>query len=191
MTSSEDLPFSLEVVAVPADDLRVDRGEIARDYDRAASDFHRLLDSAGVADLHRRSAGTRWTNQELLFHMRFGYMIVLRLLVLVRVISRLPAPVGRGFARLLNATPLFDVVNYLGSAGGGRVFDRNRLGRKFDRVVAALQRRLDREAEPNFGRGMPYPTRWDPFFTEYMTVEDIYRYPGRPFDFHRNQLTLG
>lgn len=121
---------------MPADDGRVDRGEIDRDYDRAASDFHRLLDSAGVAALHRRSAGTHWTNQELLFHMWFGYMIVLRLLVLVRVNSRLPAPVGRGFARLLNATtPLFDVVNYLGSAGGGRVFDRNRLGRKFDRVA--------------------------------------------------------
>jgi hypothetical protein len=175
-----------------ADGDRVDRAEIARDYARAARDFHRLLDSADVADLRRRSAGTRWSNWELLFHMWFGYMIVLRLLVLVRVMSRLPAPVGRGFARLLDATtPVFDVVNYLGSAGGGRVFDRERLGRKSDRVVAALQRRVDREAEPSFGRGMPYPTRWDPFFTEYMTVEDIYRYPGRHYDFHRAQLTLG
>ena len=34
--------------------------------------------------------GTRWTNEQLLFHMLFGYMIVQRLLVLVKVFSRLP-----------------------------------------------------------------------------------------------------
>ncbi|MEW2354548.1 hypothetical protein [Spirillospora sp. NPDC029432] len=55
-------------------------------------------DRATAADLARRSDGTRWTNEQLLFHMVFGYMIVLRLLVLVRLIDRLPMPVGRALA---------------------------------------------------------------------------------------------
>ncbi|MFI7671511.1 hypothetical protein [Nocardia sp. NPDC049526] len=40
-------------------------------------------------------------------------MIVQRLLILVRVFGRLLDPVGRGFARVLNAaTPLFHAINY-------------------------------------------------------------------------------
>jgi hypothetical protein len=37
---------------------------------------------------------------------------------------------------------------------------------------------------------MYYPTSWDPFFTSYMTLYDLYRYQTRHFDFHRRQLTL-
>ncbi|WP_328731952.1 hypothetical protein OHT20_17830 [Streptomyces caniferus] len=37
---------------------------------------------------------------------------------------------------------------------------------------------------------MHYPVRWDPFFTDFMTLADIYRYPTRHFDFHHRQLTL-
>jgi len=38
---------------------------------------------------------------------------------------------------------------------------------------------------------MHYPTRWDPFFREYMTLGELFRYPTQHFDFHRRQLTLG
>ena len=37
---------------------------------------------------------------------------------------------------------------------------------------------------------MYYPTHWDPFFEDYMTLEDVYRHAGRHFDFHARQLTL-
>jgi hypothetical protein len=37
---------------------------------------------------------------------------------------------------------------------------------------------------------MHYPPRWDPFFEDFMTLDDVYRYPGRHFDFHAHQLTL-
>ena len=37
---------------------------------------------------------------------------------------------------------------------------------------------------------MHYPSRWDPFFHDYMTLADLYRFPTRHFDFHREQLTL-
>ncbi|PWK87230.1 hypothetical protein C8D88_104391 [Lentzea atacamensis] len=37
---------------------------------------------------------------------------------------------------------------------------------------------------------MHYPTRWDPFFQDFMTLGDLYRFPVRHFGFHRRQLTL-
>ena len=123
--------------------------------------------------------------------MVFGYMIVQRLLVLVRVFGRLPDPVSRVFARALNAaTRPFHAINYYGSCAAALVYNRHRMGAKLDRVIASLQRKLDREHDDAFGRGMHYPTRWDPFFNDYMTLEDIYRYPGQHFDFHARQLTI-
>ena len=59
-----------------------------------------------------------------------------------------------------------------------------------DRVIAALQRKLAQESADASQRGMHFPTRWDPFFQDYMTLADVYRYPGQHFDFHARQLTL-
>jgi hypothetical protein len=61
---------------------------------------------------------------------------------------------------------------------------------KLDRVLAALHRSIDTATTASLTRGMHYPTRWDPFFTGYMTLADLYRYPTRHYDFHRRQLTL-
>ncbi|MFD9669438.1 DinB family protein [Rhodococcus sp. NPDC059968] len=170
----------------------VDRAAIAADLERARVLLHELLDGASTEQLARRSSGTRWTNEQLLFHMVFGYMVVRRLLILVRVFSRLPARVGRGFAWVLDAaTPVFHRINYLGSCAAATVFDRRRMRRKCDRVIAKLQRSLATESETNLRRSMAFPVRWDPFFTETMTLEQVYRYPGKHFDFHRAQLTLG
>ncbi|GAA4473765.1 hypothetical protein GCM10023094_08110 [Rhodococcus olei] len=169
----------------------VDRGAIAADLERARRSLHELLGGASAEDFDRRSNGTRWTNEQLLFHMVFGYMVVRRLLLLIRVFSRLPDGASRRFARALDAaTPVFDEVNYRGSALAARIYDRRRMGRHVDRIIAALQRRLAQETDADLHRGMHFPVRWDPFFTDYMTVEQLYRYPGRHFDFHRRQLTL-
>jgi hypothetical protein len=125
-----------------------------------------------------------------LFHMVFGYMVVQRLLILVRVFSRLPDSVSRAYARLLNAaTRLFHVINYYGSCAATLVYNRHRMGAKMDRVIAALQRKLTRLSEDALHRGMHIPRRWDPFFTDYMTSDDLYRNPGKHFDFHNGQLT--
>ena len=75
-------------------------------------------------------------NEELLFHMVFGYMVVRALIPLVHVVSRLPEPVGRRFAALLNA--------------GTRPF------------VAAISRRLKAESDDCLSRSMPFPDRWTP-----------------------------
>ena len=54
---------------------------------------HGISSAAREAERHdawaKPTGGTRWTNEQLLFHMVFGYMIVQRLLILVRVFSRL------------------------------------------------------------------------------------------------------
>lgn len=41
-----------------------------------------------------------------------------------------------------------------------------------------------------WARWMPFPTKWDPFFTARMTLGDVYDYPTRHFDFHAGQLSL-
>jgi len=174
-----------------ADDSRIDRAEIAADLEWARVEFHRLLAEAERDDTwNRPTRGTRWTNEQLLFHMVFGYMIVQRLLVLVRVFSRLPDPVSRGFARVLNAgTTPFHAINYYGSCGAALVYNRRRMAAKLDRVIASLKHKLARESEDALHRGMHFPTRWDPFFNDYMILEDVYRYPRKHFDFHARQLT--
>ena len=170
---------------------KVNRADIAADLERARIEFHRLLAAAGPDDWGKPTLGTRWTNEQLLFHMVFGYMVVQRLLVLVRVFSRLPDPVSRIFANILDsATKPFHLINYYGSCSAALVYNRRRMGAKLDRVIGSLQRKLARENEADFARGMHYPPRWDPFFDDFMTLDELYRYPGRHFDFHAHQLTL-
>jgi hypothetical protein len=123
--------------------------------------------------------------------MLLGYLIIRALLRLVRVFARLPDGVDRGFARVLNAgTKPFDVVNFLGSYAAGSTVTPHRMEVMFDHVVDKLHRRLDAESDADLERGMYYPTRWDPFFKEYMTLADVYGFPTQHFDFHRRQLTL-
>jgi hypothetical protein len=169
----------------------VDRNAVAADLERCRRQLRELLSAADPADLRRLTHGTRWTNEQLLFHMVFGFLIVRALLPLVRIMGRLPAPVGRGFAAVLDSTRRpFHVINYWGSRLGARVFDAGRMGRLCDRVVGTLMRSLDRRSEESLGRGMPFPTSWDPYFTSYMTLADVYRYPALHFEHHRRQLTL-
>ncbi|MEU6586499.1 DinB family protein [Nocardia sp. NPDC046763] len=169
----------------------VERDALAADLERARVDFHRLLAVTGEGEWAAPSSGTRWTNEELLFHMVFGYMIVQKLLVLFRVFGRLPSDVGRAHARMLDAaTGPFDWINFHGTRVAARVYNRHRMGAKMDRVIASLQRSLQRESDANFARAMAYPARWDPYFRDSMPLAAIYTYPGQHYDHHRNQLTI-
>lgn len=178
----------------PAPDPRaavLDRAEVRAEMEQARLDFRRLAGDATAADLRRRSDGTRWTNRQLLFHMLFGYLVVRALLILVRIFGRLPDGVSKAFARLLDsARRPFHLINYLGSCAGARIIPPRRMIGMLDRVIAALQRRLDRETGSALRRGMHYPATWDPFFRDYMTLAGIYRYPTQHFRFHQRQLTL-
>lgn len=169
----------------------MDRAVVHGEMEQARRSFHELLDGASEHDLRQPSAGTRWNNRQLLFHMLLGYLIIRALLRLVRVFDRLPDGASRGYSRLLNAgTTPFDAVNFAGSWLGGTVMPRRWMLALFDRTIVALHRRLDGETEGELARGMHYPTRWDPFFQDYMTLADVYRFPTRHFEFHRAQLTL-
>ena len=53
-----------------------DRAAVAAEMEQARRDFRELLTRADSAGLRRQSDGTRWTNQQLLFHMFFGYLVV-------------------------------------------------------------------------------------------------------------------
>lgn len=169
----------------------LDRAAVVAGYRRNCAELEAALAAAAPEALSRRSAATRWSNEELLYHMVFGYIVVLALLPLVRLFGRLPVSVNRGFARLLNAgTAPFDVVNYWGSKGGALVFNRRRMAAKLRRLTSALERKLHRETVSGLARRMYFPTRWDTFFKETMTLADVYAYPVAHFDFHAAQLSL-
>ena len=177
---------SMTVKGQPAD-----RRSIHEELERARVDLHHLVATATTADLRRRTDGTRWTNQQMLWHMAFGYIIVSRLLLLVRLFGRLPDPFGRALAAVLNAgTAPFHHVNYLGSVGGALVFHGQRLTRQFDHTIDRLHRGLDADSDEALARGMHFPVGWDPFFRETMTLEEVYRYGTQHYAFHRAQLTL-
>jgi hypothetical protein len=170
----------------------MDRAEIVAEMREAAADFRVLLDTATSAQLRRGSDGTKWTNEQLLFHMLFGYLVVRRLLPLVRILGRLPDGVSRAFAATLNAaTRPFHVVNYVGSLGGARVLGHGGMERVFDHVVNGLAASLLRATDADLARGMHFPIGWDPYFQDYMTVADVYHYATQHYRHHRRQLTLG
>ena len=157
----------------------------------AARDAFRHLAESDADALRRLSNGTRWTNQQLLFHMLFGYLIVRALLPLVRLFGVLPESASRAFAAALDRSCRpFNWINYRGSVAGSRLLRPRRMATTLDRVITALQRRLEHENDSALRRGMHFPTSWDPFFRPYMTLADLYHYPTQHFDFHRQQLTL-
>jgi hypothetical protein len=167
------------------------RQAIHDELERVRADFHALVEKATPADLHRPTSGTRWTNGQLLFHMFFGYLVVLRLLPLVRLMGRLPDPVSRTFARVLEAgTGPFHVINYLSDRGAARFVHGPRLLRWFDRTLDALQARLETESAETLARGMHMPVHWDPYFRDWMSLAEIYHYGTQHYDHHRQQLTI-
>jgi hypothetical protein len=169
----------------------MERRDITTEMEGARADFHHLLDGATSAELRAPTQGTRWTNEQLLFHMLFGYLLVRNLLPLVKTLSRLPRGISRRFAAALNAaTRPFHVINYLGSLGGARVLGHARMEHLLDQVIASLQRSLVRASVDSLNRGMHFPVGWDPYFTDYMTVTEVYHYATQHYDHHRRQLTL-
>ena len=165
--------------------------DISDEMEHVRLDFHQLLDNATNAELRASTNGTRWTNEQLLFHMLFGYLLVHNLLPLVGAFARLPRRASKIFAATLNAaTRPFHVVNYLGSLGGGRVLGKSGMARLMDVVIRRLQRYVMHAMEHELDRGMHFPTGWDPYFNDYMTLRDVYHYPTQHYDHHRAQLTI-
>lgn len=165
--------------------------EITNELRVARDDFRLLLDGATSAELRAATSGTRWSNEQLLFHMLFGYLLIRNLLPLVRAFGLLPRSWSRGFAAMLNgATRPFHVINYVGSLGGARLFGHARMERLMDRLVASLIRSLNDASPTQLDRGMHFPVGWDPYFRDFMTLGDVYHYATQHYRHHRKQLTL-
>lgn len=168
----------------------MDTRNIDADLERVADDFHTLLDSATRTELRAPTNGTKWTNEQLLFHMLFGFLLVRALLPLVKRFARLPDDVSRWFAAALNAaTRPFHVVNYLSALPGGRVLRGPAIGKSMDSTIGHLRARLARESKRTLALAMHFPIGWDPYFTNVMTIADVYAYPIQHYDHHRRQLT--
>ena len=172
-------------------DSGAERESIHAELERTRATLHTLTRSASAADLARRTQGTRWTNQQMLFHMVFGYLIVLRLRWLVKGFGRLPDRFSAVFARGLDAAARpFHVVNYVGSCAAALVLRGPRLTALGDRTIASLHRHLDHEPDTTLQRTMHFPVGWDPYFRDEMSLSNLYRSGTQHFDHHRRQLTL-
>jgi hypothetical protein len=168
----------------------MDRRDIDANLERVATDFRDLLDAATVVELRAPTNGTKWTNEQLLFHMLFGFLLVRTLLVLVKGFGRLPAGASRAFAAVLNAgTRPFHVVNYLCALPGPRVLRGRAMAGLMDRTIHHLRAGLRRESDRTLALAMHFPVGWDPYFSNVMTVADVYTYPTQHYDHHRRQLT--
>lgn len=168
-----------------------DIATIHAEMNRAQAEFQDLVKRSTRADLVRPSNGTRWTNRELLFHMLFGYLITRNLRLIVKIVSRLPAPIQHRFASALNATTRpFHQINFWGSRLGGRVLPPRLMVRWLSRVTSSLHRHLDRERPAALEKDMAFPARWDPYFTDRMTLAEVYHYATVHFDHHKRQLTI-
>lgn len=171
--------------------MLVEPSSTSAEMDRVRADFRRLLDSATATELTRPSNGTRWTNEQLLFHMLLGFLLVRVLVFLVRGFARLPRGVSKAFAAVLDAgTRPFHVINYVGPLGGARVLGRRGMRRLMDGVIRSLQSSLARQTSASLDRGMHFPVGWDPYFADFMTLRAVYHYPIQHYDHHRQQLTL-
>jgi DinB family protein len=170
----------------------MDVAAVDEELERARDAFSRLVDRATVEDLRRRSAGTRWTNRQLLFHMVFGYLVVRSLLPLVRGFGRLPLSSSRHFAAVLHAVRApYHQINWAGSCLGGALLTPDAMATLLDRTIGALRRNLAAEDEQGLSLRMAFPVSWDPYFADTMTVLEVYHFGTQHFDHHRRQLTLG
>ncbi len=165
------------------------RSKILAQLDRARTSFHALVDSLSEQEFQKQSLNPGWTNGEIIAHMTFGFLIVNVLLPLARVWGRLPKGSSKWFAWLLNAmTGPFNWINALGARGQGKVFTRRRIGDIYDRVYSSLVKKANSIQDDEWERGMYYPRKWDPNFDEFMSLERLFSYPIRHFEFHRTQI---
>jgi hypothetical protein len=172
-----------------SDPASVRRVEIVAELEAARTEFHAMLASLASGDWDRPSTNPAWTNGQLLVHITFGYLLVLRLWQVMQLFGRLPRSWSRQFARFLDySTPLYHTINAFLPQLGTRAYGPEALARRYDRIHAGVLRRLSSASEERWRTGMHYPTRWDPRFREFMMFEDIPRWSVLHLRHHRQQL---
>jgi hypothetical protein len=167
---------------------RAIKEEISRELETARAKFHTLLVSLSEQDFQKQSLNSGWTNGEILAHMTFGFIITNVLLPMTRLWGRLPQGSSKWFARLLNSfTGPFNWFNALGARMQGKFFTYQRIGKIYDRAYFSLLKKINFVKDDEWQRGMYYPTKWDPNFDKFMTLEKLFHYPVTHFNFHLKQ----
>ncbi len=167
------------------------RSRVREELEAGRAEFHRLLTAVARDGWNRRSHNRGWTNGQLMFHIALGFFLVVPLVVVMRMFAVLPRSVSRTFARGLDAvTPLFNWINGIGPRFGAKIFTSSRLGATFDSVHRLILRRVESMKSTDWSRGMHYPTKWEPRFSDFMTFQDLFLYPTVHLRHHREQLVL-
>ena len=165
------------------------KASIQTELEATHTTFHTLLDSLSENDLRKKSINPGWTNGEILAHMVFGFIILNALLPMVRLWGHLPRWMSKIFAGVLNAfTAPFNWINALGARLQARIFTYRRIGKIYDQVYFSLVKQINSIKDNEWERGMHYPTQWDSNFSDFMTIEKLFRYPVTHFNFHLEQI---
>lgn len=153
------------------------------------NEFHALLESISEEDWKKQSLNSGWSNGEIFAHILFGFIILNALLPMARVWGKLPKATSKPFAKFLNfITRPFNWVNGLGARGQAKVFTYRRVRKIFDRTTSSLILKANSIVGDEWQTGMYYPTKWDPNFSDFMTLEKLFLYPIAHFKFHQNQI---
>lgn len=167
------------------------REKILNQLNEASASFHALLDSLSPQDFQKQSLNKGWTNGEIMAHIVFGFVIVVVLLPMAQVWGKLPKNLSKPFAWLLNSlTRPFNWINALGARGQGKVFTYNWIGKIYDYAYFLLIKKITSIKENEWEHGMYYPTKWDANFDEFMTLEKLFYYPIKHFEFHQKQISF-
>lgn len=163
--------------------------EIRTLYASTRAEFHALLASISEEDWDKQSLNSGWSNGEIFAHILFGFIILNVLLPMARLWGKFPKETSKPFAHFLNfMTKPFHWINALGARGQGKVFTYRRIGKIFDKVHASLLAKANTIEGNEWQKGMYYPTKWDPNFSDFMTLEKLLLYPVAHFKFHQNQI---
>jgi hypothetical protein len=164
--------------------------EVRSEFESVRSSFHALLGSLSESDMRRPSLNPGWTNGEIIAHMLFGFVVVDALVPMARLWGRLPKNSSKPFAWLLNALRRpFHWFNALGARMQGKVFTYQRVGKLLDSICEALLKKAASIKKEEWQRGMYYPTKWDPNFSDFMTLEKVFHYPVIHFHYHVKQIS--
>ncbi len=165
---------------------------ILAELDDAKIAFHTMLNSMEEVDFRGQSLNPGWTNGEIMVHITFGFIVLNVLLPMARLWGRLPRGSSRWFADLLNwFTRPFNWINGLGARFQGKVFTYPRVRKIFDRYYNSLVKKAGSIRADEWDHGMYYPARWDPNFSDFMTLEKLFRYVVAHTRFHLTQIKLG
>jgi uncharacterized damage-inducible protein DinB len=58
----------------------------------------------------------------------------------------------------------------------------------YDQAYFSLMKQIDSIKDDEWEHGMHFPTQWDSNFSDFMTIDELLRYPVIHFNFHMGQI---